>query len=389
MPATTLPHLLTVVLIIGLVGLGGTLVVGQALDQPVVVSYVTTGSMAPTLDPGDGFVAVPTALVGSIQTGDVVVFRAKSVGGGGLTTHRVVGETNRGYLTQGDANTVTDQSGTEPLVVDPQIVAVALQIDDRVVAIPFLGTAVETVRETIVGLQRRLATTVGLGTVLVGTRGLVYTLFALSLLWSAADAVRGTSRRRERSRSRDTGTSTRLVLGVIVLVVTASATAAMVLPAGPYAFDVVSSAVGSERPGVLERGETGPATYVVRNGGIVPVVVFLTAASDGVAVPKGGFEVGGRSFTEVTVGLTAPPETGAYSLYLVEYRYLAVLPESVLTALFAVHPWLPILAVNALLGVPLYVIGYRLIGTDRIRVRSRTGPSRVRRSAARLAWFLR
>ncbi|MFC7138101.1 S26 family signal peptidase [Halobaculum litoreum] len=64
--------------------------VGQALGQPVLVSYVETGSMAPTLAPGDGFVAVPAAVAGQVEAGDVVTFRAESVGGGGLTTHRVV-----------------------------------------------------------------------------------------------------------------------------------------------------------------------------------------------------------------------------------------------------------------------------------------------------------
>jgi signal peptidase len=77
------------------------LFIGSILGQPVFVSYVETGSMSPTLDSGDGFVAVPTPFAGPIQKGDIIVFEAEKVQRGGLTTHRVVSETERGYITRG------------------------------------------------------------------------------------------------------------------------------------------------------------------------------------------------------------------------------------------------------------------------------------------------
>ncbi|MFW6382630.1 MAG: S26 family signal peptidase, partial [Haloferacaceae archaeon] len=43
-----------------------SLVVGQFLGQPILLSYVETGSMQPTLDPGDGFIAIPAQLAGGI-----------------------------------------------------------------------------------------------------------------------------------------------------------------------------------------------------------------------------------------------------------------------------------------------------------------------------------
>ena len=70
--------------------------------------------------------------------------------------------------------------------------------------------------------------------------------------------------------------------------------------------------------------------------------------------------------------LHAPPETGYYRRYLVEHRYLAVLPQSVIDALYALHPWAPIVAINALLAVPFYVVGIKLVGRGRIRERSRS-----------------
>jgi signal peptidase len=41
-----------------------SLVLGVVLGQPVLLSYVETGSMEPTLNPGDRFVAVTTADAG-------------------------------------------------------------------------------------------------------------------------------------------------------------------------------------------------------------------------------------------------------------------------------------------------------------------------------------
>jgi len=46
-----------------------SLVAGQLLGQPILLSFVETGSMQPTLDPGDGFVAVPASLAGPVGVG--------------------------------------------------------------------------------------------------------------------------------------------------------------------------------------------------------------------------------------------------------------------------------------------------------------------------------
>src|SRR6056297_1685104 len=137
------------------------LVVGQLLGQPILLGYVATDSMEPTMDAGDGFVAVPSPLAGDVSEGDVVVFEAEQLHGGGLTTHRVVGETDRGYVTRGDANPFTDQDGGEPPVKRAQIVAHALQVNGEVVVIPNLGTGVTALQGAMEDTQRRLAAATG------------------------------------------------------------------------------------------------------------------------------------------------------------------------------------------------------------------------------------
>jgi len=48
-------------LTVAMVAVVGLLVLGAMLGQPVLRSYVETGSIAPTLEHGHGFVAVPGA----------------------------------------------------------------------------------------------------------------------------------------------------------------------------------------------------------------------------------------------------------------------------------------------------------------------------------------
>lgn len=357
-----------------------SLAAGQALGYPVLLGFVETGSMAPTLEPGDGFVAVPTAIDGDVEEGDVIVFRAREIQGGGLTTHRVVGETGRGYVTRGDANAFTDQDGGEPPVRDAQIVAKALQVGGSVVVVPHLGTVVVGVQGAMADTQRWLASLVG-SRALFGTQGIAYLVLALSALLYAFDLVAGDGggRTRTRSRSRDGGLSARLLVGVFAAVLVVTATAAMVVPAGTQEFGILSADFDSESPTTIQQGESASFEYRVPNAGLVPVYTYLEPGSDGVAVEPRRVYVGSRDEATATLTLSAPTETGYYRRYVVEHRYLAVLPVGVVDVLYRVHPWLPVVVIDALLGGAMYLLGTALVGTGRIRSRSREGPSTVRR----------
>jgi len=348
------------------------LAAGQVVGQPVGLSYVETDSMSPTIDSGDGFIAVPTAVDDSIQEGDVIVFQAEELHGGGLTTHRVVDQTDRGYITRGDANPFTDQDGDEPPVQEPQIVAKALQINGNVVVIPHLGTVVEGIQSVLELIQRQLASLLGTSSVL-GVQGLAYLFFAVTLVWYAVAEWRGhTSRHENRGTSRERGTNTRLVVGLFAALLVLGATAAMVGPAGTQEYGVVSAEFDSDKPTVIPQGESNDVTYPVDNGGLLPVVSYLEPASEGVDVQPRESAVGPRSVSNATVTLQAPPQTGYYRQFVVEHRYLALLPTPVIRGLYTIHPWLPIIAIDAMIGVPFYLLGVRLVGTGRIRNRDRT-----------------
>jgi signal peptidase len=354
------------------------LLAGQLLGQPVLLSYVTTGSMEPALEPGEGFVAVPAGVAGEVEEGDVITFRAERLNGGGLTTHRVVDVTERGYVTKGDANPFTDQDGGEPPVKQSQVAAVAWQPGGTVLAIPGVGTAVTGVQGLLESVQRTLAGALGMRS-LLGVQGVAYVLFALSVIVYAADLwlSRGTKRRRDRDRTRDSGTSTRLVVAACAAVIVAGATASMVIPAGTDKFGVVSAETDAPGPGVIEQGTNESVTYRVANGGVLPVVVFLDSGTDGVDAEPRELSVPARSSVNATLTLSAPPDTGYYRQFLVQHRYLAVLPQPVIATLYEVHPWLPLLVIDGLLGGGVYLVGMGLVGTGRLRSRSRDGRRRT------------
>lgn len=354
------------------IGVVLALVAGQVLGYPVLLGYVETGSMEPTMEPGDGFVAVPTAVDGDVEEGDVVVFRAQELQGGGLTTHRVVGETERGFVTRGDANPFTDQDGEEPPVKRAQVVAKALQVGGEVVVIPNVGTAVTGVQTAIRDTQRRLAVLTGTRS-LLGTQGLTYLLFALSALLYVVDLFisDGGARDRERGGSRDQGVSTGAVVAVLAGLLVVSATAAMVMPSGTQEYGLVSAEFESENPTVVEQGESTTLTYALPNSGLVPVVTYLEPASSGVSVEPTRQYVGGQATASAEVTLSVPPDTGYYRRYVTEHRYLAVLPTPVIDSLYRLHPWLPIVGVNAALASVVALLGWGLLGGRRVRVRRR------------------
>jgi len=348
------------------------LIGGQAVGQPVLLSYVETESMSPTMEPGDGFVPIPTQIAGPVEEGDVIVFKAQELHGGGLTTHRIVEKTDRGFITQGDANPFTDQDNEEPPVKQPQIAAKAFELNGGVVVVPQFGTVVEGIQSVVQTGQQTLESFFGTDST-GSTQTFAGIIFVTTLLWYLLGERYGsTATRSERNRSRETGSNTHLILGACTAVLILSATAAMVVPAGSQEYGIVSASFDSERPTVIPQGESQEVAYPVDNRGFVPVVSYIKPASEGVAVKPQELTVESRSHDNATITLQAPPETGHYRRYVREHRYLAVLPKPVIDRLYAIHPWAPIISINLLIGGLFYSFGRKAVGVGRLRDRSRS-----------------
>ena len=351
---------------LGVVGLLAVIAIGGAVGQPVLLSYVVTDSMEPALEPGDGFVAVPSVVANAPTEGDVVVYRAQTgEHAGDLVTHRVVDDTPQGYITKGDANPFTDQGSGEPPVPERRIVATALQLDGEVVVLPGIGSALMAGGDAVSSVAEDAGVPESSGTGLV-VFGIGAVLYGLSL------GGLGRHRRRERARERDKViTAEQIVLGIALLVVL-PATATMVAPAGAHTFPVVSSDTEEAGGTAVPAGTTVEKPIDLRNDGVLPVAVFLDPATAGVETAERRHVVSGGESVDATARLSAPEETGYYLRTVQEHRYLLVLPPSVIGALYGIHPWLPIVAIDAALAGGVGILTLAVLGRAKIRMRSRS-----------------
>lgn len=369
-PAMYRKHARTAALAV-LVVVAVVLAVGHLAGQPVLVSFVTSDSMSPTLETGDGFVAVPQALAGDVSEGNVVVFEAEEVGGGGLTTHRVVGETDEGYVTKGDANPFTDQDGGEPPVTDDQIVATALQIDGWVVTLPSLGTGIVLVRNALLALLAALGALVGIDSLdSPGAVGLVFVLAGVLLFTASLVGSGGKTptRRRSRSRSPDRLDQKHVALFLLVVVLL-PANAVMLSSADEHRLVAESVPGGDDR---LE-GE-----IVASNGGLVTMVVVFEPVDPQLTMDSTTLALGAGDSDAATLSAPAPPPGESREYVVTEHRYLGLLPSGMLVTLHEVHPLLALGTVNLLLlGSVAAVVG-GLFGGGRQRNSSRDVPLRTR-----------
>ena len=356
-------------------------VASQLLGQPVLLAYVETGSMAPTMQPGDAFIAIPASVAGPVEPGDVIVFEAEVLEGGGLTTHRVVAEQAGGYVTRGDANVVTDQDSGEPIVRDGQVVAKALTVGDTVVVLPKVGLVALFARSALGGLQGWLAGLLG-GPGALGTQGFAMGLlgmgvFAYAVATWAENAGVGRGRD-QRSRARpDTVDATWLVLALAAGVVL-MAVASMAFPLGAQEFELISAETDAPGPRVVKAGTSEQLNYTVPGGGVLPAVVVLEPASEGLSVSPDRFYLAGNEQVNATVTVTAPEEIGYRPQYLREHRYIALLPPGAIYFLYGIHPWVPTVVISLMLGTGFALLGFAWLGGGQLRIRDR---------AAEMSWL--
>jgi len=359
-------------LVRGLTVLGFVLVlafvVGALIGQPILFSFVTSGSMSPTIQEGDGFVVVPSQLAGDIGEGDVIVFEAKEIQGGGLTTHRIVEETEAGYITRGDANPFTDQDGGEPPVTTDQIVAVALQPGGDVVTIPYLGTVVLGSRVVTSNVLTAITSVLGIedidesrqaGTVLL-VSGI--SLFVLSLV----NGIRTrTTRERTRSRGRET-IDPRYAALFFIAIVLVPANAAMVLPNTTHQVSVGKLA----ETGDIEPGENVDVTLSASNEDALVTMLVVFDPPDEGTVNDPWLDIPGGEVASTQMVAPAPPAGENRVITVSERRYIVVLPPTVIVSLDERHPLLAIAIINIVLTFGILTVVLGLLGVRKQRVRT-------------------
>jgi signal peptidase len=345
-----------------------TLVVGQLLGQPLLVGYVATGSMEPTIAVGDGFIAIPPVLAGGVSPGDVITFEAQSLDGGGPTTHRVIEETPEGYITQGDANSFTDQAAGEPPVNDAQVYAVALQIGGDVVVLPSLGGAATAVQNGVSTVTESVGAGSG-GQIGIVTSGFGIVLITLTLIYGFLTSDH--SRQTKRSTRRSSVVSGRVIVAGLVLLLMLPVMTSMMLPSETETINMLSVNPsvddGSSR---IIAGETTALPSTVENNQYVPKVVLVETKSHGIGVSNSSIAISHGESSSVGLTVTAPDETGPFSRSYSQHHYLYVLPIPIITLLHAIHPFVAMVTISLLSTTPIVLLYGFLVGIRPISIRS-------------------
>lgn len=351
------------------------LIVGpQLFGFPSPVSYVETDSMEPQLEPGDGFIGIPKPLAGDITSGDVITFRAQSVGGGGLTTHRVVAETEEGYITKGDNNPFTDQEADagEPPVTEAQIELVVLQLSDTIIKIPNIGAVVEITTGIlstaigILGLSNITATNPG---IIVATVGLVLIILAVLYDIATDNKIRSTTRSVRRNNAIDS----RIILLLILIIASLPILSISLLPSGTDQMQILSTERPQpDDPSRIQAGSYADSTMDLQNGQPIPMVIIVESNSDSLIIEDSVLAAKQGEMVSTEFRIWAPETTGSYVRARSVAYYPHVLPASVISFLHQIHPVVALFVTTGVILSPIAIGFSVVVGFRPISIRDTT-----------------
>ncbi|MHC1598995.1 MAG: signal peptidase I [Candidatus Methanofastidiosia archaeon] len=329
------------------------------LQYPVGMSYVETSSMEPQLKEGDGFFIIPSQLVSSFSVGDVVVFNAENYPYKFLT-HRIVGETPQGFITQGDNNTFTDQGGTyvEPYVKHEQIVGKVLQFNGNIVTIPYFGTIIFSLSNFLSSLSTKLFLFIGvssgsdrLGQLIVGFGLLSFIAIVTDLLSLKKKKPKYNRETKNEAKSQHT-----IYLFFIIFIVFATTVSVMSMSQSNKV-DLIATE-GSTNTRAVHLGDTVEQFLDITNRGFLPIHVFVQGRDSIVSLSTTSFTLRNGETRRVAYEVTAPRTPGYYQEYISVDVYMGILPYDATTTLREQSKYLPIIIMDLLalvLSIPIFV----------------------------------
>jgi signal peptidase len=292
-----MPRLLTLTIL-------AVLVAAALGAAPVSVHYATSDSMEPTVGEGDVFLVTE----GSVETGDVALFY--SAEREELVAHRVVGETDAGYVTQGDANPSTDQAGGAPPVPPGEVVGPVVTVAGG----PLTLSGVEPVVRYV-----------------AANRGLVAGALAVILV-----GLTTAKERSERDSRGDLTTASQffrpfLLMGVAVMVTTVVVGAATAPAAVLHTDD---PAVAADQRLAIETGAAETVVIPVETDRL-PMTYHVVEATGDLTVTD--YELT-RAGVDANVAVEARLSEGATTGQIRVYTYPAPVPKPLVVALHELHP---------------------------------------------------
>ncbi len=295
-------------------------VAGFLLDRPVFLSYAYSGSMTPTINKGDLFFINPLSKGGDV--GDIIVFHRQD----GWTVHRIFAVAEAGYVTKGDNNVATDQQdGVYPMVKKADVIGKVVTVFGHPLVIRGGGSFIESVRSRLTN---------------------VYAIAIILLLGTFITfSGPGEGKRRHKKRRGYLKVRASTVYALMAVSVVAGFLFITVASWGTLAFTYSSTLAGGQREGWYLPGSTFERNLSLENNALYPFHYFIEPKGDRIELlGENEFTVGGKDSRALRVKVSVPEDTRIYREEVQVRAYPAVLPGRVVGFLYALNPYLPLLA---------------------------------------------
>ncbi len=291
-------------------------VTGFILDRPVLISYVTSDSMTPTLNKGDLFLINPFS---KGKTGDIIVFKMN----GHWTVHRIYAETSEGYITKGDNNVATDQQGGRSDAIRKEdVVGTVVTIFDKPIKVPYVGMYIQEFSKSTKNLYIAIVVIV-LGSILLTAGG--------------KDRVRKRKKRVVKVKYKTLYTIVSAVTIAIILI-------SIVATWGTVGFNYASTLAGGQKEGWYLPNTEFDRPIVIENKAFYPMYYILSPKGDRIALDKTDFMLMRNEKENINVHVKVPANTKIYYEQIDVYTYPPLLPTDLIKRLWNLNPYLPLVA---------------------------------------------
>jgi len=326
----------------------GSIILSHFSGDPVFVSYTMSDSMEPTIGSGDMFFIVPQQLHTPVKN-DILIF--KNPENGLFIVHRIIDKSEEGYITKGDNSIFFDQQADTPVIKDSDVIGTVLSPLGRNIIIPNAGKMLSNISFAV-------------------NQWYLYMVAALILFGSLS--FRKSSRFRKRVKPQ---IKIRHVLVVCTVIVIIWSTLMLVLSAQNYK----NTYVTNNRPfdeSEIAPGQTFEDTYIIKSIGFFPTIVFISPDSDNLELDTDKVQLSWGDTYEGKMTIKAPESSGRFITEINTQSYPLFMPSDVIESLYKIHMAMPIIIIEMILLMPLFIY-YALFCN---------GNEYVSRSFRRISW---
>ncbi len=302
-------------------------VVGFVLDRPILISYVTSESMTPTLNKGDIFLINPLS---KGNVGDIIVFKMN----GRWTVHRIYADTPNGYITKGDNNIATDQQdGRNKPIRKEDVAGVVVTLWGNPIKIPYIGNYIQEASKSTLNLCIAIVVIVLGSIMMTGERG-----------------------KRKKKRTVKIKIKYKTLYTIVASITVAVVLLSVVATWGTIGFSYASTLAGGQKEGWYLPNTEFNKTVYVQSKTIYPTVYIVSPVGNRISVERCCFVLRNGEKVGFNVFVKVPSDTHIYYERINVYSYPLTLPPDVIVSMWKISPYFPLLSLASELACVLALV---------------------------------